>query len=113
MITINGTSIRQPSTLNEYDVPVQTTAEALDGSRKRDKRGQKVEIEMSWTWLRPTDYRQLRDLFISGNTVNYVNTESAIRAGDLSFTGLPEFEEDEYLPGSSLVKPLTVTIREA
>lgn len=112
MITINGQDIRQPATLNEYEVPIQSTAEAIDGSRQRDKRGDKVEVEMSWTWLRPAEYRELMDLFRSGDPVTYENPDSTIRVGTLSFSGLPEYTEDDYLPGSSRVKPLSVTIRE-
>lgn len=113
MITINGSSIKQPSSLNELDTVIKSDKTAIDGSRQRDKFGEKKESTMEWEWLRPGDYRDLVALFKSGDAVDYKNDNSAKRSDGLfEFTGLPEFQEDEYFRGSSLIKGLRVTIRE-
>lgn len=112
MITINSITIKQPSSLAESDIQIQTDNESIDGSLQRNRLGQKKSVSMSWQYLTPAEFQTLVGYFSSGNEVIYNNTESNRSGGSYGFTGLPNYKEGEYLRGGSKLVTLDVTIRE-
>lgn len=113
MISINGNSaIKQPNDINENPEQIQTDQMAVDGSMQRNRLGKKRRAVLKWNHLKPAEYQQLMTYFESGNAVTYSNDQSNVAGGVLTFTGLPTFDQGNYYRGTTLIVPLTVTIRE-
>lgn len=112
-VRINGdSSIPQPSNLAERLVQIQSENESIGGSVQRNRIGQKKEAILSYEMLSPTEYQALIAKVTTGSGVGYVNDQSNYAGGVFSFSGLPYFQEDEYVPGASLNRPFVVRIRE-
>lgn len=112
-ISINGTILPiQPSTLNEKLLQIQTDQEAINGSMTRNRIGQKKQTIMEFPIVPPNDYQTLIGFFTTGSGVYYSNDASSYTGNVLTFSGLPYFDEYEYMQGGSLYRKLTVTIRE-
>jgi len=113
-ISINNNALPvQPSNLNESDLQLQTDQEAVDGTMRRNKFGQKKNSVMHFSMLAPSDYRTIKNYFVTGSGVYYSNDNSNETSNGLyAFSGLPAFTENEYAPGASLYRDFDVTIRE-
>jgi hypothetical protein len=113
-IYINGSVLgTQPSILNEEDMPLQTDQEAIDGTTRRNKNGQKKRSTMHFPDMPPADYRNLKNQFVTGSGVIYYNDASnETPTGIFTFSGLPTYTENPYLPGASLYRDFDVVIRE-
>lgn len=112
-IYINGSILgTQPSVLNEELLQLQTDQEAIDGTQRRNKYGQKKRATMQFSYMPPADYQALLSNFTTGSGVIYYNDASNYAGGICTFSGLPTFQEAEYVPGASLYRPFTVSIRE-
>jgi len=110
-VAINGSELTiQPSTLNEYYVQIQTDQESINGSMTRNRIGQKKAVNMVFTIMGPSDYTTIIDQFTTGSGVYYSNDLSS--NGIWTFSGLPTFEEGNYVVGASLYRPLNVKLRE-
>lgn len=112
-ILINGTVLgTQPSTLTEEFLNLQTDQEAIDGTTRRNKYGQKRRATLSFSIMQPSDYQNLISQFSTGSGVLYSNTASNYAGGILTFSGLPTFTESPYVQGSSLYRNFDVVIKE-
>lgn len=113
LINSNG-STPQPANdgLKEERIQVQHDNAAIDLSMQRDRTGEKKQATLNWNNLNATDYQLLIGFFTAGTTVTYSNSASDYTGGTFSFTGLPTFTEYPYVPGISLLRPLTAVIRE-
>lgn len=110
-VRINNSELNtQPTTLIEKKLQIQTDQVAIDGSMTRNRVGEKKQSEMQFTIMSPSDYQTVVNNFTTGSGVYYSNDQSSY--GTFAFSGLPLFDEDAYVPGSSLYRPLSVTIRE-
>lgn len=117
-ITINGTSIKQPTQARDYRLNIQSDNYALDGSMQRNRIisaanpvGYKYAVDLYWENLGVTDFATLLGLFSSGSGVVYSNPSS--KYGTLTYSGLPMVDEpDPYLPGESLLTTFKATIRQ-
>lgn len=110
-VYINNTVLAvQPTTLREFKIPIQTDQQAIQGNLSRNKIGEKKGAEMEFTIMSPSDYQTLINYFTTGSGVYYYNDSSSY--GSFAFSGLPLYQEDAYVPGSSLFRPLKVTLRE-
>lgn len=114
MITLNSATIVQPDNTGVKEELMQIYHDRMrvNGSLQRNFFGVKKQVTLTWSRLVPSDYQQLMGFFTTGRVVVYVNTLSAYSGGSMSFTGLPMHSEDVYLPGSTLLRSLTVTLRE-
>lgn len=114
MIQINSTTPnRQPTTVTETTIPIQTDVTAIDGSVSRNFIQNKYSATMVIKDLLPTDYQQWYAWATATGIVNYYNDLSDLVGGVLSFNGLPTYKESAYYPGSSAMRDLTVVIRES
>jgi hypothetical protein len=92
---------------------IQSDNRSINGSRQRNRLGEKKWARLTWEALLPSDYQTLIDYFTSGTAVTYSNSASVYAGGTFSFTGLPDQpEEGEYWRGSTLIRSMSVTIRE-
>lgn len=112
MITINGTTPKQPTDVNENPEQIQTDQIAIAGNLQRNRIGKKNKVVLTWPYLKPAEYQALIALFESGNAVIYSNDNTNRAGGVLTFTGLPTYEQGNYYRGASYLVPLSVTIRE-
>jgi hypothetical protein len=113
MIYINGNALNiQPTILLEELLQIQTDQVSINGSMTRNRIGMKKRSTMEFTIMSPSDYQTLIGYFSTGSGIYYSNDTSSYTGGVLSFSGLPNFEEGEYVPGSTLYRPLKVVIRE-
>jgi hypothetical protein len=113
MITINGdANTPQPSILKEELIQVQSENTAIDGSLQRNRIGQKYQATLTYDILSTGQYQSLIAYFTTGSGVSYSNNQSDYAGGVFAFSGLPYFTEKEYVPGSSLFRPLEVRIRQ-
>lgn len=112
-VTIAGTTVPTPNRLNEFEVQIQHDNEAIDGSVQRSRIGSKKLADMAWDALRPADYQTILGLITTGAAVAYSNNQSNRAGGVFSFTGLPTFEEGEYIKGGTLFRSMNLQIREA
>lgn len=110
-IYINNSILsNQPSSLLEELLQIQSDNEAINGGLQRNKSGQKKQSTMQFTNLSPSDYQTLVNYFTTGSGVIYYNDQSSY--GIFTFSGLPYFDEAQYVKGASLYRPLRVRIRE-
>lgn len=112
-VQINSDStVPQPTTLKEELVQIQSENMSISGSVQRNRVGQKKQSTMTYEDLSPSQYQSLISKFTTGSGVVYYNDQSNYAGGIFTFSGLPYFEEAEYVPGASLYRPFTVRIRE-
>lgn len=117
-ITINASTIKQPTSARDYRLNIQTDNSALDGGQQRNRIistsnpvGYKYAADLVWENLGVVDFNTLLGLFSSGSGVVYSNPSS--KYGILTYSGLPTVDEpDPYLPGDSLLDTFKVTIRQ-
>jgi hypothetical protein len=113
MITLNGTQIpQQPSKLNENPEQVKTDTHAIDGSVERYQMPSKQHAVFTIPMALPATYQFIKALYDAASPVTYLNDKSNVPGGTLTFTGILDYNEDDYIRGGSLMVPLTVTIRE-
>lgn len=111
MISINNSALPvQPTVLIEKNVQIQTDQTSINGSMTRNRIGQKKSVYMGFAIMSPNDYQTTVNYFTTGSGIYYSNDQSSY--GTYTFSGLPLYDEDEYVPGASLFRPLQVTIRE-
>lgn len=112
-ISINrNSSVPQPTILLEELVQIQAENYAISGAVQRNRIGQKKQATMEYDWLSPSDYQTLIAAFTTGSGIFYNNNASDYAGGIFTFSGLPFFEEDSYIPGASLYRKFKVRIRE-
>lgn len=112
-ISINGDStVPQPTILLEELPQIQSENMSINGSLQRNRINQKKQATLSYQMLSPTDYQNLISKFTTGSGIGYYNDKSNYTGGILTFSGLPYFNEAEYVPGSSLYRDFKVRIRE-
>lgn len=112
-VSINGDSTYpQPTTLQEELVQIQSENKSIAGNLQRNRIGQKKQATLTHDMLAPADYQNAIAKFTTGSGVSYVNDQSNYTGGVFSFSGLPYFTEDVYVPGSSLYRKLVVKITE-
>ena len=117
-ITIAQATIKQPTTVRDYRINIQTENTALDGGMQRNRivsaanpRGYKYAVDLKWEDLGVSDFQTLLGLVSSGSGVVYSNPST--KYGALTYSGLPFVTEgDPYIPGDSLLTTLLVTIRQ-
>ncbi len=112
MITLNATTVPQPTGLNEYLDRIETDQEALDGSVQRTTNGTKKVSELEWEALKPADYQALLAIFEPGNTIVYLNDLSNRSGGVFTFTGLAKYKEGDYQRGATLLRSFSAVLRE-
>ncbi|QNK82602.1 hypothetical protein [Nakamurella sp. PAMC28650] len=114
MITLNSITIAQPKSdgVKEELLQIYHDRMRVNGSLQRNFFGVKKQVTLSWPPLAPADFQVLIAMFTSGATVSYSNSNSAYAGGSMNFVGLPLHAEDAYLPGSSILRTLTVTLRQ-
>lgn len=112
-ISINGSSLpTQPTMVKEELLQIQSEQMAIDGSMSRNKIGQKKQVTLSIPFMSPADYQLALSYFITGSGVYYSNNQSNYTGNMFAFSGLPFFNESEYVQGGSLFRQLEVKIRE-
>ena len=113
MITINGDAATpQPILLLEELIQVQSDNISIMGGLQRSKINQKKQATLNFDALSVSDYQNLISKFTTGSGLSYLNTLSDYAGGQLSFNGLPFFNEAPYEPGASLYRPFVVRIKE-
>lgn len=112
-VSISGNSgIPQPTILTEELVQIQAENFSISGAVQRNRIGQKKQATMQYDWLQPSDYQTLIAAFTTGSGIFYRNDQSNYSGGIFTFSGLPYFDESEYIPGASLYRQFKVRIRE-
>lgn len=112
-IYINNSILNnQPAILKESLLQIQTDQMSINGSMSRNKIGQKKQSDMTFAILQPSDYQSLIANFTTGSGVYYYNDSSDYTGGTLAMSGLPTFQESEYVQGGSLYRAFQVTVRE-
>lgn len=110
-VSINNNALPvQPTDLNEHNNQIQTDQTSINGGMTRNRIGQKKQADLTFTIMQPSDYQTVIGYFTTGSGIYYSNDQSSY--GTYTFSGLPSYSEDNYVPGASLYRPLTVTIRE-
>lgn len=112
-VYINNSALpQQPTLLLEEYLQIQSEQMSLDGSMSRNKIGQKRQVTMEIPFMSPANYQGALSNFITGSGVYYSNDKSNYTGGVFAFSGLPFFEESEYVQGGTLFRALKVRIRE-
>lgn len=112
-VSINNSSLNnQPSVLKEYLIQIQTDQMSINGGMTRNRIGQKKAVEMTFPILSPADYQTVIAYFTTGSGVYYSNNASDYSGSTFAFSGLPLFNESEYVQGGSLYRQFQVSIRE-
>lgn len=112
MITLNGVApAQQPSGLNEGPSFVKTDTSSINGNVQRMQYKARKRAKMSFDNLLPETYRMIKALYDAAEPVTYRNDQSNV--GVLEFTGIIDYNPDDYTRGGSLMVPMTVTITEA
>lgn len=112
-VSINNIPLNnQPSVLTESLIQIQTDQTSINGSMTRNRINQKKQADLTFAILQPSDYQSLISNFTTGSGVYYNNTASDYSGGTLAFSGLPTFQESQYVQGGSLYRAFQVTIRE-
>lgn len=110
-ILINGVACSpQPSKVNENPLQFRTVNRAIDGTPSVAVTGTKNQAVLGWDYVPPAFFQLIKALGDGSATVTYQNTSSNVAGGSLSFTGILSYQEDAYMPGSSQLVPLVVTI---
>lgn len=111
-ISINGTTITDPTILTEELLQVQSENQSIAGGLQRNRIGTKKQATLEFTYLTPGQYQTLIANFTTGSGIAYVNTLSDYSGGVFTFSGLPYITEAAYVLGASLLRPFKVRIRE-
>lgn len=112
-IQINSdATVPQPTTLLEELLQIQSENESIAGNQQRNRIGQKKQATLSYDMLSVSQYQNLISKFTTGSGVVYYNDLSNYAGGIFTFSGLPFFQESEYVPGASLYRGFQVRIRE-
>lgn len=113
MITFNGVEPpEQPNQLNENPSTVKTDTFAIDGTPSRMQLPSKGRAKLTFNMATPDTFQFFKALFDAATVVTYRNTESNVSGGVLEFTGILDYNEDEYIRGGSLMVPLEITVME-
>jgi hypothetical protein len=112
MILLNNQQTMQPSTLQEYAMPIQTDVVAIDGSTQRNFQGVKYQANLSFMNLTVSGYQQIMGIINTGLAVTYSNNLSAATGGSLSISGLVTFTPSPYVRGASLYQQLDFVVRQ-
>jgi len=112
-ITLNGTEF-WVSDVNENPDKIKTDSFAIDGTMQRSRFPDKKKAVLSFSHISAADYQAIKAMVDSGNEIAYINTNSIVPGGVLSFSGIPDDSLDAYsLKGSSPRAPFKLTIRES
>lgn len=108
IISINGDSITQPSSVKEELKQKVHDRITLKGTYFRIWLAQKRQATLVYSAIDNVTYQRLLP-YLTGtaNPVHYVNVHSG-----LDFIGFPTVAESEYYQGASLLRDFTVTIVE-
>ena len=117
-LLLNNILVKQPTTLRDYRINIQTENYALDGGLQRNRVisaanpvGYKYAVDMEWDDLNVSDFQTLLGIVSSGSGIVYSNP--ATKYGSLTYSGLPFVTEpNSYIAGDSLLSTLQVTIRQ-
>ena len=113
MITFNDVAPpQQPNIVNENPVRVKTDRYAIDGTPSRTQMASKNQAKLIFMAATPETFQFFKDLYDSATSVTYKNTDSNVSGGVLEFTGIIDYNEDEFIRGGSLRVPLEVTVLE-
>lgn len=111
MITFNGLQPpQQPNKVNENPSTVKTDTYAIDGTPSRMQLPSRGRSQISFDAVRPETFQFFKALYDAATPVTYRNTNSNVPGGILEFTGIIDYNEDDYVRGGSLMVPLVVTI---
>ena len=111
-VLLNNQSIVQPSMLTEKPLQIQTDTFSIAGKMQRNRIGQKKMALLEWDDISPEQYQALYNIFTTGSGFSYYNNQSKFAGGVLTFSGMADFDDSEYVPGSSLYSKIKATIRE-
>ena len=112
-VSINNSALpNQPSVLKESLLQIQTDQESINGSMTRNRIGQKKLVDLTFAIMSPSNYATYIGYFTTGSGVYYYNNASDYTGGTFAMSGLPSFQESEYVQGGSLYRAFQVTIRE-
>jgi len=110
-MTLDATTVKDPTDLNEKLIPIETIQTSLNGSVQRDRIGTKKYALVAWTALNPSEYQALLAILEDGSAVDYNNPNS--NRGTFVFTGLPIItREGDYIRGGTFLRDLEVEFRE-
>lgn len=113
MITFNDVEPPQtPNSVNENPMTVKTDTHAILGNVSRMQAPRKKRAVLNYIMATPETYQFFAALFDSATAIVYKNTESNESGGVLEFTGIIDFNEEDYVRGGSLMVPLTITMLE-
>ena len=112
-ITLNSLTLPQPQTVKEELMQIYHDRMTTAGTLLRMFFGVKYQATLTWNYLSPTDYANIVGIFTTGQLITYTNTTSTYGGGGTtSFRGYPMHSEGEYIKGASLLRSLTVVIRQ-
>lgn len=112
MITIDATTIDDPTNYQDGYDQYFTDNISLGLKRQRNRRGKKKFATLTWTLLTPAELNVLLGFFEDGDEVAFSNTQSSY--GTFAFDGIPDLPLaiSEYEKGGTYLRDLTVTLRE-
>jgi hypothetical protein len=112
-IQLNGDStVPQPSFLLEELVQIQSDNMSINGGMQRNRINQKKQATLTYQQLSPAQYQSLIAKVTTGSGISYYNDQSNYAGGIFTFSGLPYFNEAEYVQGASLYRDFKVRLRE-
>jgi hypothetical protein len=112
-VTLNGYTPPQPTSIKEELKQIYHERMTVQGTLLRIFFGVKQQCTLTWNYLQPADYATLVSLFTSGQPIVYLNTTSTYGGGGTcTFTGFPMQDEGDYVKGASLLRSMTVQIRQ-
>lgn len=113
MITFNGVEPpQQPTKLNENPSQVKSDTFAIDGTPSRMQMPSKGRSRMAFDMAKPETFQFFKALYDAAEPVTYRNDQSNVVGGILEFTGILDYNEDDFIRGGSLMVPLEVTMME-
>ena len=109
IIALNGdNTIPQPSSLKEEIIRHVSDKTSIKGVTRRTWLADKRQVTMGFTGVNISQYNQIAAyIFNQANPVTYTNYVTGYQ-----FTGFTTVGEDQFIPGSSWLKNLTITILE-
>lgn len=112
MITLNGNQPPEsPNDLNEDPNRIKTDTFAIDGTPQRLQFPSKKMAKMTHIMASPATFQFYKALYDAAAPVTYLNDQSNVSGGTLTFTGIIDMNADAYIRGGSLV-PLVITVSE-
>lgn len=108
-ISLNGdANIKQPATLKEDIIRHVYDKTSISGVTRRTWLADKNQVTMQFTGVSLEDYALLSSYLYNGpNPVTYANTVTGV-----NFSGFITKGIDEFIPGNSWLKNMTITILE-